>query len=334
MIEWYSFSPVDTLFFRGSESMEKGSDHFADTLFPPSTETIIGALRTHYLFEHGIPFHKYNRSVFKDDRVTGAIGRSDDEIEKLPWSLIGPLIEKNEELYVPAPFTWFADKEQQDEYEKSDSRDTKKLEIIKAKKTESSLVYLDSDFLWIYSNSGEVKSLGGMWVNLLSLRGKIPVKILSPNDIYAGELRTGIALAGEKKRVREGHLFSMKHLRLHQGMSMVFGITGTLDIPESGTLYLGGERRFGRYRKKEVDFPNDSEPNDSEKDGLYLSLGPLDGTKEGVADSLVATGKISYMGGWNMRTGFHKPLKGYYPAGTVLSRKINENCIAMEENNG
>lgn len=329
MIEWYSFSPVDTLFFRGTESMEKGSDHFADTLFPPSMETITGALRTHYLVEHGIPFHRYNRSDFKDDRVTGAIGRSEDEIEKLPWSLIGPLIEKKEELYVPAPFTWYADKKQVDAYIESASGDTKEPEIIKAKKTESSLIFLDSDLLWIYSNSGEIKSLGGMWVNLLSLRGNAPVKLLSPKDIYEGELRTGIALAGEKKRVREGHLFSMKHLRLHQGMSMVFGITGTLDIPESGVLYLGGERRFGRYRKKEVDFPNESK-----KDCFYLSLGPLDGTKEGVADSLVATGKISYMGGWNMRSGFHKPLKGYYPAGTVLSRKINENCMAMEENNG
>lgn len=334
MSEWYSFSAVDTLFFRGTESMEKGSDHFADTLFPPSKETIIGALRTHFLIEHGIPFHKYNRSDFKDDKVTGAIGRSDDEIEKLPWSLIGPLIEKNEELYVPAPFTWYVDKEQQVEYEKSDSRDTKNLEIIKAKKTESSLVYLDSDLLWIYSNSGEIKSLGGMWVNLHSLRGKAPVKLLSTKDMYVGELRTCIALAGETKHVREGHLFSMQHLRLQAGIKIVFGITGTLDIPESDILYLGGERRFGRYRKIEVDFPNDSEPKDIKKESLYLSLGPLDGTKEGIAESLVATGKINYMGGWNMRTGFHKPLKGYYPAGTVLSRKINENCIAMEENNG
>lgn len=329
MIDWYDFSPVDTMFFRGAESLEKGSDHRASTMFPPSPETFFGALRTLYLIEHEIPFHHYNRSDFRDEKVIEAIGRSDDEPDALPWSLIGPLIKKGEEVYVPAPYSWFTKETELKEYFLNNKNKDTGIEIIRASEIDNSLLLMDSDLLWVKGKSEEMKCLGGMWVNLSSVMGTSHVKVLDEESVFHIENRTGIALEGAKKHVRKGHLFSMNHIRLQEGISLVFGITGILYLPDTGILMLGGENRFGKYRKVNIDFPDD--PG---KEGLYLSLGSIDGTCEGISEEVLATGKINYMGGWNMRIGFHKPLKGYYPAGTVLSSKINENCLYLEEKNG
>ena len=48
MYNWYSFEPSDTVFFRGSEPMEKGHDHTANSIFPPPIHTIAGAIRTYF----------------------------------------------------------------------------------------------------------------------------------------------------------------------------------------------------------------------------------------------------------------------------------------------
>ena len=46
-------------------------------------------------------------------------------------------------------------------------------------------------------------------------------------------------------------------------------------------------------------------------------------------DAAVATGKIQYLGGWDMKKGFHKPMKGYFPAGSVFNKKLNDNFIEL-----
>ncbi|HOV63868.1 MAG TPA: type III-B CRISPR module-associated Cmr3 family protein, partial [Spirochaetia bacterium] len=64
--------------------------------------------------------------------------------------------------------------------------------------------------------------------------------------------------------------------------------------------------------------------------GLYLSLSPIEAHAE-TNNTVVATGKIQYVGGWDLRIGFHKPMKGYFPAGSVFSRAVSEQCIELPE---
>ena len=63
----------------------------------------------------------------------------------------------------------------------------------------------------------------------------------------------------------------------------------------------------------------------------YLSLGPLSIEEVKDTDLLIGTGKMSYMGGWDKKKGFHKDMIPYYPPGSVFSKKININCIAFTE---
>ena len=46
MMNWYDFTPQDTLFFRGAEPAVMGESHAASMIFPPPAHTIAGAMRT------------------------------------------------------------------------------------------------------------------------------------------------------------------------------------------------------------------------------------------------------------------------------------------------
>ncbi|HDQ13637.1 MAG TPA: hypothetical protein ENN41_02340 [Sediminispirochaeta sp.] len=323
MAEWFNFIPVDTLFLRGAESLDKGSDHRTTTIFPPTTETLSGALRTAYLIEHEIPFHLYNRSDFSDTATIDQIGRSHEEP---PWSLIGPLIRKGTQLFVPSPYSWFAPRKELESYLEGKKGS---LKILPAEYIQSGIIWPQRT-LWVRSSSDEIECLGDKWVNIESVLKGAPVKLLSTEEVYTVEERTGIALDPRRRTVLEGHLFTMNHVRLLHDVSLLFGINKPLDIAQKGVLKVGGEQRFGRYEKIESPLSFESRGDG----GRYMSLSSIDGSLDGIEGYVMATGKIIYRGGWNMREGFHKPLKGYYPAGTVLSdipETVMANCIKMED---
>ena len=58
-MNWYSFEPADTLFFRGAEPMNIGENHTATANFPPPARTLEGALRTTILKQNKIPIDQY-----------------------------------------------------------------------------------------------------------------------------------------------------------------------------------------------------------------------------------------------------------------------------------
>jgi CRISPR-associated protein Cmr3 len=95
-----------------------------------------------------------------------------------------------------------------------------------------------------------------------------------------------------------------------------------LPLPASGLLSLGGEKRFGRLDQMPgVDLPKGRE-------NLFLALSPVPASEENY-HTLFAGGKIFYRGGWDLAKRFHKPMRGYYPAGSVFKQNINNNCIAL-----
>jgi len=63
-MEWYSFLPQDTLFFRGAEPAVMGENHTASVIFPPPAHTIQGALRTAVLREYDLHPADYNHGNY------------------------------------------------------------------------------------------------------------------------------------------------------------------------------------------------------------------------------------------------------------------------------
>jgi CRISPR-associated protein Cmr3 len=312
-MNWYKFTPVDTLFFRGAEPMNLGENHTVSHVFPPPAHTLSGALRTAVLTQNDISFEVYGKGKAPTE-IVDAIGEAG---QSAPFSVIGPLFIMKDEIFVPAPYTWFMEKGSVSE------NDDGKARIAKGRFLKSRLIKSESpQLIWA---KGEMISLGGMWIKKhdIHLSGTM-IEVKTIDAFFENEQRTGIALE-KSRRVREGYLYSFNHARLKKDVCLLFGIDKTLPLKDKGVFKIGAEQRFGWYEK----LKNNTQLSFSNEGDLHLSLSVLEGTEE-ANNSIVATGKILYFGGWDLKTGFHKPMKGFFLAGSVFSKKINNNCIAIK----
>lgn len=312
-MDWYKFTPVDTLFFRGAEPMNIGENHTTSRVFPPPAHTLSGALRTAVLIQNNVLFEEYGRGNIPSN-ILEAIGQAG---KTAPFSLVGPLFMQDKAIYVPAPYNWFMDKE----------GDSRKARIISGRPVKSPLLKSERpEFLWAKGENTEMVSIGGMWIEKSHLQsGEADIEVKRCEDFFENEPRTGIALE-KSRRVREGHLYSFNHARLNKNVSIVFGVDKPLPIADQGALKVGAEQRFGWYEKLgsetvDLDF---SRPGD-----LFMSLSVVEGLKE-ANSAVIATGKIQYYGGWDLKIGFHKPMTGFFPAGTVFNKNLNSNFLTIK----
>jgi CRISPR-associated protein Cmr3 len=293
MFNFYSFKPIDTLFFKGAEPMVMGESHSSNLIFPPPAHTIEGAIRT--------KLYKLDKEKYKDLIKIGE--------EKPGFDLIGPFFIKQNKLYVPTPYLWFKDKE------------TEKL--IKAKQIETEIIKMEfNNLYWAKGDKGEIESLGGTWIKYDDLVNNIEQpEIIEINDLVEKEIRTGIALE-KNRRVRKGHIYSFTHVRLKEGIDIAFAVDIELPFDEQSVLMLGAEQRFGKLNKINVTV------NFKKEGDLFLNLSVIS-SNEINKENVIATGKPLSFGGWDLSKGFHKPMKIYYPAGSVFNKKINNNFIAL-----
>jgi len=310
-MHWYKFTPVDTLFFKGSSPMNLGENHTASHVFPPPAHTLSGALRTAALIQNKVSFDDYGKGN-EPAEISEAIGKAG---MPAPFNLIGPLFKLEEQIYVPAPYSWFMEKDSKEE----------KISIIKGKPLKSRLLKSETnEFFWAKGGSGNLVSLGGKWIKKEDLHSTSKtIEVKNGMDFFKNEPRTGIALE-RNRRVRRSHLYSFNHARLRKDISLIFGTDLNLPIENQGVLKIGAEQRFGWYQKI-----SDNIMKLNDNGNLYATLSILEGDIT-ANEALVATGKILYFGGWDLNKGFHKPMKGFFPAGTVFNQKINNNCITIK----
>ncbi|MDO9559801.1 MAG: type III-B CRISPR module-associated Cmr3 family protein [Syntrophales bacterium] len=316
MTDWYSFTPQDTLYFRGAEPANMGENHTASMIFPPPAHTIAGALRTAVLVQNDIAFADYNSRKCPTE-IIDAIGNSGEDS---PFDILGPFFSCGDHLWIPCPFIWFSTKNG-----KTNAESKLRKIVVSAPIKKTSLVNTASGEQLFWAQGNDLESLGGDWVCIDEIcTATTEKRIKSSGDLFVSEIHTGIALDVKDKRrtAREGHLYSFVHARLCAGVKLVFGATRELPMKDSGVLKLGAEQRFGEYRK----IGNVALPQSTS--GLYMTLSILAGNE--VANRhCVATGRIRYYGGWDLHKGFHKPMKGFFPAGSVFDKKINDNCIEL-----
>lgn len=320
MINWYDFTPQDTLFFRGAEPAVMGESHAASMIFPPPAHTIAGALRTAVLVYHGIDYKNYNAGASlspEQNAVVAAIGKSGEDS---PFGILGPFFHYEGRIWVPCPCIWFSGKRDQQ------SKDLRKRKICTSMPVGNTTLLKSEAAENLYWAKGqELESLGGCWVCLDELCRPAEEKTILENaHFFTSESHTGIALdvKNSRRSVRDGHLYSFVHARLHEGVSLAFGVTQKLPLPERGTLKLGAEQRFGEYRQlSKIELPKGSS-------GLFITLSILPANEQ-ANQHCIASGRPHYYGGWDMHKGFHKPMKGYFPAGSVFQKQINHNCIEL-----
>lgn len=319
MSEWYRFEPQDTLFFRGAEPAVMGESHSASFNFPPPPQTITGAMRTAVLTQNSINFHDYKNGKCGEE-ILKAIGKAGEES---PFRVLGPLFEKEGSLWLPCPYNWFTEKENL----KSLSAGGAKIPVTKAQPFSGGIINvkagLGSKLLWVKGK--EPESLGSFWVKINDFSTREGEKHVYREDaFFVREPHTGIAMdyGAQRRTARKHHLYSFVHARLREDVKLVFGVTTVLPIQDAGVLTLGAEQRFGKYEKvPTVQLPHGNS-------GLFMSLSLVEGN-DASNQACVATGKIRYLGGWDMNKEFHKDMKGFFPTGTVFNQNIKDQCLQL-----
>lgn len=335
---WIEMEPIDTLFFKGSESMEAGENHEVDTMFPPMPTTIIGAIRTAIMRQNDIAPAAYLENPDQCLLKHPILGRPD----KPAFSLTGPLFRTgNGCLLLPAPANWFADppeQHQKHEWEIDWAVQTAK----PLTGSPLGLVGSVADPFWVKGpKCSNMKSLSGWWVtpatfeavshnkNILFIKDITKLKsdqaaILPSSALFCREERVGIALTPERTS-KDGYLYSTAHVRLRGDVSLLVGINSAheLFLSDEGILQLGGEQRICRYRLIE----NAMLPEKT--DGRFLvALSPIEffSLSEELRVVPRASGKLIRVGGWDMAKGFHKPMSAWLPAGTVFFTNDKQDC--------
>ena len=167
-MEWFKFAPVDTLFFRGAEPMDIGENHTTSHVFPPPTHTLSGALRTTVLIQKGVSFEDYGKGRAPAE-IYESIGQAG---QAAPFTLIGPLFMIENDIYVPAPYSWFIEKDSDKKIEHG------KVRFVRGRSLSSRLLKTEApELIWAKGDYNEMVSLGGMWIkkeDLHSTEASIP----------------------------------------------------------------------------------------------------------------------------------------------------------------
>lgn len=338
--QWIEMEPVDTLFFRGTESMVAGENHEAQTMFPPMPTTITGALRTALLTQQDISPQAYIRDP---GRFTGKhpfLGTP----ARPGFQVTGPLLKAGSAVLYPAPAHWTAKLDE----EMSDG-DLVRVQASQPLRVVSSFGLTGSVSMPFWTRrpvDTDIKPLAGYWVTapcfteihqkdagFILRRGPDNISAtepaLVPQDVLTyTEERTGIAL-NRNRTVKEGHLYSARHVRLARDVSLLAGVVSkhSCSLRPNGILQLGGEQRVCRYRLvQDVDLPWRQGGN------LLYTLTPLPTSLDTELQQVPhAAGKLLRVGGWDMQEKFHKSLVSWFPAGSVFvkSEQLERNDQLM-----
>jgi len=319
---WYELTPIDTLFFRGSEPMEAGQPTSAP-LFPPPVSVVQGALRTAVLKEKGISFADYNHGKVPAE-IIDLIGASG---QAAPFAVTALLMRINGILYVPAPASWHLDLEEKPKCSKEYVG--KRVIVATSRATDASGmgVVSSSGILSLVLVEHEAISLAGCWIDIRLLSQTEVVfsenDILTGSDLYVVENRIGIEL-NDRRTVVKGNLYSGNHIRLQEGVTLVVALDKGPGLRGSGLLQLGGEQRKCRYEQL-TDAALPTEPRTVKG---FIALAPV-AARDEILPTVIAAYKPVITAGWDLSRGFHKPTTTWFPAGTVFSEKINDSCIPL-----
>ncbi len=341
----YLAAPNDTLFFRGGEPMGMGESHFQTSIFPPSPETFIGAIRTLVIARNS----SGDFGGYKNDKYSNKDWYKEVGFGELPesFNFIGPFLNKGNDILFTPPSNLFV------------TSDKEKFAIALPKhlnevKHSSRLKHI----MWIDKNNGvdssDWKPVGdyitvkGMEKYLKGSTASLNKDdFIQSNDIFENEKRTGIALNRGLRTVKEGHLFMTSHKRFKINAGFVFHLNGVSSFPDSDILQLGGENRTVIYEKtsdltfpffeKGVEFLVTTMPFKVNKvideipvpDFLDDDLNVL--LPGGVKSKLISysVNRPLLLGGWDMANNKSKAMVQYLPAGSVF---YFERCNVKEKN--
>ncbi len=332
--------PVDVWFFRDGLPFTTGENRRARGLFPPTPNTVQGAIRSRVLAAWG------GIDALSQREFQGLIGDS-QSYGKL--RLRGPFLARRQEgskeesivRYFPAPA---------DVVVPEGGGPPCRLQVGEWGKVLVNSPDDNDDLCPLCPPEGEFVAAQG-WLTEKGLQNYLagkPFDLVDSSDLFVSdEFRLGIALDYEHKRPGEGMLYQIEFIRPKPGVGLTIdvGLDGyddvlnALKLPEEGWLSIGGRGRAARFKKvKEV---KDQSQQVKERFKLYFATPayfengwkPADwGSFFSDRPSLraAAVRRPQLIGGWDVVKNRAKDMRRYVPAGSVYYFET-ENPITVQE---
>lgn len=347
----WTFSAMDTLFFRDGQPMNMGESAWIDSRFPPTGVTLQGAIRTSVLnhlnadfsaFQKGSPCLPDGVSLKEAIGDAGGLGN---------LRLTGPVLHYHGKPWYPAPL---------DLVSTGNGRYELLHPAAKAVHCDLGRIRLPHS----ESAKGRYKTLAGRYVSrpafLRLLRGEtapepeeiLPLLADAPDlpGLADQEPKIGLARDNRRRTHRPGMLYAIAPIRPRAHVDLRVQVEGLEAdwIPRPPfPCHLGGEKRLARVTVEDGKFswPHASLSEHADRiqfklvfltPALFPSPGWLPGGSEKCARSeldcwrcqlggavfdvlCAAVGKPERIGGWNLKdTGCSRELQAYLPAGSVL----------------
>ena len=327
------FKATDTLFFRESRPME--SMGVLQSVFPPSVQTMAGAVRTFIGDSQNINWHDFNDS----HELTDIIGYGDD-LGALSFQ--GAWLSHEGERLYPTPLLLM--KKEDEIYRLSISDRTLHCDLgVKVR------------LPLLPDNAQGSKPLENTWLTATGyqavLRGETPPinSIKIADDLFETESRLGIARNNATRAVQDGMLYQTEHTRPKEGLNIEIDVSGLPEeLPTSAIIRLGGEGRSANLsiqQKDKASLPT-VKANGNTQGFLFYLLTPLKfkqtnndwqplpnfekqetnkqtlwtGTLNGIEVELhsAVTGKAIRDGGWDLAKHQPRTANSLIPAGSVF----------------
>lgn len=348
--------PTEPLLFRTGRPFEAGESTFASSLFPPTPETLQGAIRA-ALAAHW-DTTKSIEEVFLDKGLTSLIGRRGGGYGRFRVSgiAIGRRKDTSVERIFKAPAHLITIEE----------KENKERMLLKPKKV-SEMKVKSSDltdagyFLFPMEEREGKREPFDYWLTESGLERVLRYdlqlshdEIVRTEEMYQRESRLGIAMDNSRKTTQDGFLYQTQVVRMQPGYGFVVDIRlrnpkpqddipyqeSLLDdeqtrsalhfLPDNGWVMLGGDRRTARF---EV-IASSTGGLEQKKQGNLLYLATPASYDAGWLPSRLAVRPITAaidryesVGGWELNPenggGSNKIMRRCVPAGSVYF--FNEN---------
>jgi len=341
--------PIDVLFFRDSKPFGRGFEHFTKSIFPPSPQTLYGALRTKALEDLGCNYKEYENGKLeltkeKDSEKVKMVEKEVGFPDRIgSFSLKGPLLLRNNAtIYLKLP----ADIKKVDE----------KYEVLKPFDWVSSNVETDLDIIANYPHiqtESPLEDVEGyislQTFNDYALGGEVK-EVVSPEMVYSYEIRTGIGTEAEHNTAKEGQLYTVGFVRMNSGWSFYAEIENLSFLLGSGLIKFGGANRVCEYKSlddnplKHYKMDEIKKSIEENKRFKIVFLTPaefkngwisdrfdknLELQMEGLKIKLISAclSRAEVISGWDLANKRPKPLRKLVPAGSVYYFELIEGDV-------
>jgi CRISPR-associated protein Cmr3 len=346
-------SPIDTLFFRDAKSFTMIEDNWAEGIFPPTPLTIYGALRAEYFSNHlnDFPKRETNEDPSLNSRINGIFLSKGDEIfVPLPNDIV---ILKDSEKPTIKNLKLIAVSNQKSVLSSYDYP-----YILKAEKNIENIPdgWIKIEDLLSYLKNGSIEGNFNIEPQKPNeIESSTNYSIIRLSNYLINEPKIGIKISKKTGTAKEQYLYSLTKKRL-KDINLIINFEG-LNFPREGVLKLGGRngkvhfkkleennikskqiKKFLEFKKKHLEYlMNNLEENKDVFIKIYFATPTIfhkiyhpnfqNSLQSEFKVIACALGKPLYIGGFNMKEGYPRPMYKALNSGSLYYLKSNKKFI-------